>query len=86
TDEMIKESDMILVMEPGHKRHILMRFPNAEKRVFLLKEFALENEEENPMIPDPIGMDERFYDQVALILKRSIEGLVAKLHEDRDWQ
>jgi Sua5/YciO/YrdC/YwlC family protein len=38
-EAMIRESDLILVMDNTHRRYIIDHFPFAEKRTFLLKEF-----------------------------------------------
>ncbi len=78
TAEMVKQADYILVMEAGHKLYITTNFPCAQKRVFLLKEFLPENDG-SKTIPDPIGMNINYYKEVALVIKKSIEGLVAKL-------
>jgi len=78
TGEMIKTSDLILVMERGHKRYILEQVRSAEERVFLLKEFA-GDKRGDLNIPDPIGRDVSFYEQVAVVLKESIERLVETL-------
>lgn len=78
TDDMLKQSDYILVMEDGHKRHILSRFKEQRSKVFLLKEFAQEKKEDLT-IHDPIGMSMDFYKKVAEELEKSIEGLVLKL-------
>lgn len=77
TDAMIKESDMMLVMEPVHKRHIISRVPYAEPRVFLLKEFSARGD--GVSIPDPIGMGAQFYERVAAIIDEAIEGVVSQI-------
>ncbi|MCP4650201.1 MAG: threonylcarbamoyl-AMP synthase [PVC group bacterium] len=78
TDEMIRESDYILVMSQDHKRQVLYMDPSSENRVFLLKEFAAQDNG-NLNIPDPIGMEIRFYEQVLEVLQESIERLVLKI-------
>jgi len=40
TPEMIKEADVILTMTLDHKRRVLEMYPEAKDRVFLLKEFV----------------------------------------------
>ncbi|MFH2138628.1 MAG: L-threonylcarbamoyladenylate synthase [Candidatus Omnitrophota bacterium] len=76
--DMVKDSDYILVMEQRHKRWIIDKFPFAQERIFALREFDPENNG-NLSIPDPIGLDLRFYEQVAAVIKDSIERLVAKI-------
>ncbi len=57
--QIVRDADLILVMERRHKETILEMAPEVKNRVFLLKEFA--NEEENLDIPDPIGQPEEVY-------------------------
>ena len=72
TDEMIKKSDLILVMGNLHKDYILQRVPNSENRVYLLKEFAkLDNM--NLDITDPIGGSVELYGEVFYIIKSALE-------------
>lgn len=40
TEEHIKQSDLIFVMEKRHKEFILDKYPRADKKTFLLKEYA----------------------------------------------
>jgi len=59
TADIVKDADLILVMERRHKEAILEMAPEVKKKVFLLKEFA--GEKENLDIPDPIGQPEEAY-------------------------
>lgn len=78
TDRMLKVADFILVMDQGHKQHILNSVNGIGKKVFLLKEFS--NEKSGQMaIQDPIGRHISFYERVANELQKSIEGLVEKI-------
>lgn len=52
TEEHIKLFDLILVMEKRHKVFILDKYPRADKKTFLLKEYAGYGEID---IADPIG-------------------------------
>ena len=45
--ELIRKADLILVMTQRHKEHILNLLPDAQNKIFLLKEFARENERKN---------------------------------------
>lgn len=40
TIEMLKESDLILAMDRGHRREIVEMLPRASRRTFTLREFA----------------------------------------------
>lgn len=72
TNEMIKKSDLILVMEKVHEDRILQLAPEVKNRVFLLKEFAKINDS-NLDISDPIGKPIEFYEQTYSTIKESIE-------------
>ncbi|MFH1062473.1 MAG: L-threonylcarbamoyladenylate synthase [Candidatus Omnitrophota bacterium] len=78
TNQMVKVSDYILVMENTHREFMFDRYWRAKKRIFLLKEFA-QDKSGKLGIPDPIGRDVNFYEEIARVIKKSIEGLVDKL-------
>lgn len=75
--EMIKKSDIILVMEKMHEERIKQLAPEVKNRVFLLKEFA-KIEDNNLDIADPIGKPVAIYEQTLYIIKEAIER-VAKI-------
>lgn len=54
---MIKDADLILVMEQEHKDFILERYPEAKDKVFRLMEFGWQGEDtvESLNVPDPTG-------------------------------
>jgi len=72
TQDIIKRSDIILVMEKLHEKRILELVPEAKNRLFLLKEFAKINNN-NLDITDPIGRPYEFYAQALGIIKETIE-------------
>lgn len=60
-DESIQRVFIILTMTKDHKRMILDVFPEAEDKVFTLKEFA-DYEEKDWDISDPFGQDIKVYE------------------------
>ena len=72
SNEMIREADLILVMQNIHKEHILSRLPEAANKVQLLSESD---------IPDPIGRSLDFYRQAFEIIKKGILRTVKELGE-----
>ncbi len=72
TREMVKKSDIILVMERLQERRILEIAPEVKNRLFLLKEFA-KIEDSNLDINDPIGKTREFYAQTFNVIKEAIE-------------
>lgn len=81
---MIDKADLILVMERVHKEYILSRKPEVEGKVHLLNEFGRSEKETklvSPDVPDPIGRPLQFYQEVARIIKESLERVVKTLGE-----
>jgi len=72
TREMIKKSDLILVMEKIHEVRILEMAPDIKNRLFLLKEFAKINNDGFDIL-DPIGKSMDFYADTSLIIKEAVE-------------
>ena len=84
SDEMIREADLILVMERAHKEAILRHSGGAADKTYLLTEFGRRRSEEklvDPDIPDPIGKPLDFYRKVFDIIREGIERTVKKLKE-----
>ncbi len=73
TRNMVRKSDIILVMEKMHEKRILELAPEAKNRLFLLKEFAKINNNDDLDIADPIGMQFGFYAQTLGVIKEAIE-------------
>jgi len=69
---MLKKTDLILVMERLHENAVLQIAPEVKNRVFLLKEFVKLNNN-NPDIPDPIGLPLDFYAQTLQVIKSAVE-------------
>jgi len=79
TVDIVRDSDLILVMERRHKEAILEMAPEVKDRVFLLKEFA--GETENLDIPDPIGQPEDVYRKRLLEIKQYLLKILDKLRD-----
>jgi len=79
TPQIVKDADLILVMERRHKEAILEMAPEVENRVFLLKEFA--GEKENLDIPDPIGQPEEVYRKRLEEIKEYLLKILEKIKE-----
>ncbi|MCM8796192.1 MAG: L-threonylcarbamoyladenylate synthase [Candidatus Omnitrophica bacterium] len=72
TKEMIKKSDLILVMERLQEERIIELAPEAKNRLFLLKEFA-KIKDNNLDIIDPMGKGREFYAQTFALIKEAVE-------------
>ena len=53
TEDMVSQTDMIIVMEDIHKKIILDQYPEAEGKIHLLKSFSPDYNEEYADIKDP---------------------------------
>jgi tRNA threonylcarbamoyl adenosine modification protein (Sua5/YciO/YrdC/YwlC family) len=73
TRELVKEADLILVMERLHEQRILQIAPEAKNRVYLLKEFAKIEDNNNLDIADPIGKPLDFYEMTFGVIKEAVE-------------
>ena len=72
TKELVDRSDIILVMERVHEEKILQLAPEAQNRLFLLKEFArIEDNDLN--ISDPIGLSAETYADTFIVIKDAVE-------------
>ena len=56
TDDLVAWATHIFAMTQGHLDTILMFFPEAAEKVFLVRQFDESARDENPDVPDPIGM------------------------------
>jgi protein-tyrosine phosphatase len=82
TEQDVKDSDLIFVMELRHKLYILSKYPYASNKIYLLKEFKKIGDFEvtrNPDIADPIGKDINFYRNVFAVIKESIERILKQI-------
>ncbi len=84
TQQMIKEADLILGMEPIHIEMVLNIVPEAKEKTHLLVEYACGKEIDakiNPWVVDPIGKPKEVYESVLITLKDAIERLGKKICE-----
>jgi len=77
----IESADIILVMEPRHKIRVITMVPDAEGKIYLLREFSDAGNQGVKSIQDPIGMPIEFYKIVFAVIKNSIEGFIKWLKE-----
>ena len=82
TDEMIKEADLILVMEDFQLEEIIRLVPEAASKTHLLKIFGQHNPAEHPEgydIPDPIGRPLKDYKYCFNVIKKEIDRIIKLL-------
>lgn len=86
TEEMIKNADLILGMEPIHIDTVLNIVPEAKDKAHLLLEYVYEKEDEKPVsnvVYDPIGKPKEVYESVLMTIKDAIERLVRRICESQ---
>jgi len=71
TKELIEESDFIFAMEKIHMASVTALEPNAGGRCVLLAG--------NKEIPDPIGMQRKFYENCAKLIEKAVQKRISEL-------
>lgn len=82
TAARVGEARVIVALARSHRDEILDRFPEAAGKVFLLKSFSTQREE-NPDVPDPIGGTLSVYRRCRDTLLSAMPGLVEFLESHR---
>ena len=80
TRDMIKDSDIILVMEPAHMDVVAGMVPEKKDDIFFLRQFE-KKDTLDKFIPDPIGKSMTFYRNVLNVIKTSTEGFLKWLED-----
>jgi protein-tyrosine-phosphatase len=59
TEDLVRQSELVVVMTTGHQREVLAQFPQAAEKVHLLTSFGTDSD--SPDIADPIGLSVHVY-------------------------
>jgi len=76
TNELIKRSDIVLVMAGHHMDDIITRMPDAAPKTHILKQFGVEFETrpcDELDVADPIGRPLDFYEEVLSKIKKEMK-------------
>ena len=76
--EELMKADLILCMEPGHKKFIRVFFPWIRNRVALLGAWP-DKETRKSSIQDPMGSSYKKYEKIFSIIKEHIERITPLL-------
>ncbi len=83
TPQMVKEAHIILTMTERQKETILAVLPQAEHKVYSLKEYAPGNEGiDNIDIDDPFGLSREAYQKVLEDFKNILPAVLKKIMEE----
>jgi protein-tyrosine phosphatase len=74
TSSLIQDADLILVMEPEHRRELLHYRAEAATKVFLVRHFASSGDRDRA-IADPYGMDMEAYRLCFQEIRECVESL-----------
>jgi len=74
TREMITQADLVVVMEPTHKKGLVTLYPEFAQKIFLLKEFSKDCKDKN--ISDPFDGDLDEYKKCFEEIKLCVLGLI----------
>jgi len=80
TPELIRHSDLILVMEHRHRDQVVAMAPEAAEKTFLLSAWA-EMPQTDKDIYDPIGSDYDYYEMTFYALQAMVQNLVYRFQE-----
>lgn len=75
TEDLIRESDLILTMTISHKMDILNMFPSGEGKTYTLNEYAFSRERN---IADPYGGRKKDYENTYNEIYSAIEMVIKK--------
>jgi len=82
TEKMIRQADLILVMEKAHKEEIIDRVPDAVGKTFLLTEFKKDPGDRPRLgedVLDPMGRPLKDYAYTLMTIKKEIERITPHL-------
>jgi protein-tyrosine-phosphatase len=73
--QIIRNSDLILTMEKGHKEALMVEFPEKEGQIFMLTELVGQPYD----FPDPIGQPLEAFQEAARDLQHLLDGGFAEI-------
>lgn len=79
TVELLRESDLILVMSPEHLEHIKRIDRDFSERTYLLKAFPHKDDDDHLAVKDPIGGPLEEYNQCFLELDEEIRRILPQV-------
>jgi glycine hydroxymethyltransferase len=84
--ELVRKADFIFVMTYGHLDSMLLLFPSAAEKTFLLREFETDLPVMERELSDPIGQSREIYrecrDQVRAAMPRLLDLVLRSTHDE----
>ena len=79
-ESKIEEMDLILCATTSHKQSVLYLYPNSNKKVYTMKEYAkLDKDGQDMDIKDPWGYDMNVYENCAKEIKECLDKIIEKI-------
>lgn len=72
--DLMEQSDLVLVLEPGHKREVTAKYPHLSGRVMLIDQW-----DEGKGIPDPYQRSREFHEHVFELIDQASKSWIEKL-------
>jgi protein-tyrosine-phosphatase len=83
TPEVLREADLILVMEPSHRQFVLVLAPEAEAWTHLLRDYA-EGTSSGRALADPVGGSLELYRSTLLEIESLVERSLQRFLADAE--
>ena len=83
TPELIDQASHIFAMTEGHLNALEGHFPDQTDKFFLIREFAGKSNNGATDVPDPIGMGQAAYEEVAQLLEAAIPAIIAYIDANK---
>ncbi len=78
SEAILKQASHVFAMTEGHLAVMESRFPEHADKLFLVREFAgITDRRQGVDVPDPIGMGQPAYEEVAKVLDAAIPAIIA---------
>ena len=80
TKKLVKQADVILVMEQWQKDSVLERFPAAKDKTFIMMEYLWHGDEQEIRdIPDPTGQNLKDYEEFMDVAHSEVDRIFREL-------
>lgn len=82
-ESLVRRADFLFVMTFSHLDHILMLYPEASQKTFLVRQFIEEETLLNRDISDPIGQSEEVYRRCRDEIQNALDSILDHIRKER---
>jgi L-threonylcarbamoyladenylate synthase len=83
-EDVMRKSNLIICMALDHIHYIQEHFPQYRSKVFLLRQWQLDNKLSNPSVSDPIGRSFSFYENILNEIRMEIKRILPEIYRRID--